>query len=223
MEIDQKDYSTRLPNLTHLSRYGSMEYMIKRGLLIVVWFPLTLVLLLVNLTLLQALYGEQSSAQAASSDPLPKHITASAGTAQILGTTIIAGDARALLLQSFLTQYESPLASYADLLVREADINGLDFRLIVAIAMCESNLGKRMPKLDEFNAWGIAVYTGKNNGKAFDSWPHAIGWVAEYIRTKYYDRGITNLRDIGAIWAPPSVENGYSWTNCVENFNSKIL
>lgn len=197
--------------------------MIKRGLLIAVWFPLTLVLLLINLTLLRTLYGEQSSAVAAYTEPLPKHITASAGTAQILGTSVIAGDARSLLLQSFLEKYESPLAPYADLLVREADANGLDFRLIVAIAMCESNLGKKMPKMDEYNAWGISVFTGQNKGKAFDSWSHAIRWVSEYIKTKYYDRGITDLRDIGAIWAPPSVEKGYSWTNCVESFSAKIL
>ena len=197
--------------------------MIKKGLLIAVWFPLTLVLLLVNLTLLRTLYGEQSSAVAAYTEPLPKHITASAGTAQILGTSVIAGDARGLLLQSFLETHESPLAPFAYTLVREADANGLDFRLVVAIAMCESNLGKRMPKLDEYNGWGIAVYTGENKGKAFDSWPHAIRWVSEYIKTKYYDRGITDLRDIGAIWAPPSVEKGYSWTNCVESFKNNIL
>lgn len=197
--------------------------MIKRTLLIAVWFPLTLVLLLVNLTLLRTLYGEQTTVQASTIEPLPKHITASAGTAQILGTSVIAGDARSLLLQSFLERYQSPLAPFADTLVREADANGLDFRLIVAIAMCESNLGKKMPKKDEFNAWGIAVYTGENKGKAFDGWPHAIRWVSEYIKTKYYDRGITNLRNIGAIWAPPSVEKGYSWTNCVESFKNNIL
>lgn len=210
-------------NLTLLSRYDSIVSMMKRGLLIVVWFPLTFVLLLVNLTLLRTLYGAQTAALASYTEPLPKHITASAGTAQILGASVIAGDARALLLQSFLERHESPIAPYADTLVREADANGLDFRLVVAIAMCESNLGKRMPKLDEYNGWGIAVYTGKNKGKAFDSWPHAIRWVSEYIKTKYYDRGITSLRDIGAIWAPPSVENGYSWTNCVESYSAKIL
>lgn len=197
--------------------------MIKKGLLIAIWFPLSLVLILVNLMLLRSLYGGQSAVQASFIEPRPKHITASAGTAQILGASVIAGDARALLLQSFLEKHESPLAPYTDTLVREADANGLDFRLVVAIAMCESNLGKRMPKLDEYNGWGIAVYTGENKGKAFDSWPHAIGWVSEYIRTKYYDRGITNLRDIGAIWAPPSVEKGYSWTNCVESFKNNIL
>ncbi len=201
-----------------------MGYMVRKILLTILWFPLTFVLLLVNLALLRSLYVEQSQAQAADSSPVvSKYITAAAGTAQILGDSVIAGDARALLLASFLEQHGSPMAPFAELLVKEADTNGLDFRMVVAIAMCESNLGKRMPKKDEFNAWGIAVYTGQNQGKAFDSWPHAITWVSQYIKTKYYDRGITDLKKIGAIWAPPSVEAGYSWTNCVENFQGNIL
>ena len=192
--------------------------MARKILLTILWFPLTFVLLLVNLALLKSLYVEQSQAQTAESSPV-----VAAGTAQILGASVIAGDARSILLASFLEQHASPMAPYAELIVREADTNGLDFRMVVAIAMCESNLGKRMPKKDEFNAWGIAVYTGQNQGKAFDSWPHAISWVSKYIKTKYYDRGITDLKEIGAIWAPPSVEKDYSWTTCVQNFQRSIL
>lgn len=197
--------------------------MIRKFLLTVLWFPLTFVLLMLNLALLRSLYLGGSTVQAVETTVFPKNVTASAGTAQILGSSVVAGDARALLLQSFLNQHNSPMAPYADLMVSQADSNGLDFRLVVAIAMCESNLGKKMPKKDEFNAWGIAVYTGQNQGKAFDSWPHAITWVSNYIKTKYYDRSITDLKDIGAIWAPPSVEKGYSWTNCVQNFQATIL
>lgn len=200
-----------------------MGYMARKILLTILWFPLTFVLLLVNLALLRSLYTEQSRVQATDINAPAKLITASAGTAQILGASVIAGDARSLLLASFLEQHGSPMAPFAEFIVKEADTNGLDFRMVVAIAMCESNLGKRMPKKDEFNAWGIAVYTGQNQGKAFDSWPHAITWVSKYIKTKYYDRGITGLKEIGAIWAPPSVEKGYSWTNCVQNFQGTIL
>ncbi len=198
--------------------------MIRKLLLTSVWFPLTFVLLMLNLTLLRALYTDGSHVQASESLTLPaKHITAAAGSAQILGASVIAGDAREMLLQDFLNQHDSPMAPFADMIVREADAGGIDFRMVVAIAMCESNLGKKMPKKDEFNAWGIAVYTGQNQGKAFDSWPHAIAWVSQYIKTKYYDRGITDLLQIGAIWAPPSVENGNSWANCVGKFQSTIL
>lgn len=200
-----------------------MEYMVRKLLLTILWFPLTLVLLLINLALLQSLYLEDTRVEAKESQKPIQHLTAAAGTAQILGSTVVAGDARALLLKAFLQKHGSPMVPYSDLIVKESDTNGLDFRLVVAISMCESNLGKRMPKKDEFNAWGIAVYTGENEGKAFDSWPHAIAWVSRYIKIKYHDRGITDLKDIGAIWAPPSVEKGYSWTNCVETFRDNIL
>ena len=115
------------------------------------------------------------------------------------------------------------MAPYADTIIAEADRFGIDFRLVPAIAMCESNAGKHMPKKDEYNAFGIAVYTGQLQGKAFDSWPHSIAWVSQYIKVHYYDRGFKDLYDIGAIWAPPSVEKGYSWTNCVESFQNSII
>lgn len=197
--------------------------MVKHRLLVVIWFPITFILLLINLSLLAA----SNKAGATITEQYPsttrEQVTASAGTAQILGANVVAGDARGLLLQNFLTKYESPMAPYADLIVSKSDKEGIDFRMVVAIAMCESGLGKKIPSKDSFNPFGIAVYTGQNFGKKFDSWEHAISWVTEYIRTKYYDRGIRDLKDIGAIWAPPSVENGYSWTNCVEHFMGTIL
>ncbi len=197
--------------------------MVGKSLLVFLWFPLTFVLLLLNLALL----GASSKASATISEQypqLPAHrVTASAGTAQILGASVVPGDARSLLLQKFLEKHQSPIAPYANSIVSKADEYGFDYRMLPAIAMCESNLGKRMPKIAEFNAFGIAVYTGQQNGKAFTSWEHAISWVSEYLYTKFYNRGITDLRDIGAIYAPPSVENGYSWTNCVEQFINNIL
>lgn len=158
--------------------------------------------------------------------PLPEGpfgITAAAGTAQILGAQVVGGDARPLLLGAFLQSYDSPMAPYANVMVREADKNGIDFRLLVAIAMCESNLGKHMPTSDSYNAFGIAVYTGQITGATFNNWPHAIEWVSQYIKENYYNQGITDLKAIGAKWAPPSVNTGYSWTNCVSEFQKSIL
>ena len=197
----------------------------KKALLVVLFFPFVFILLLVNLTVLSASRSWQPQLPL-SATPIGDtsfQLTASAGTAQVLSATVIPGDARGLLLQSFLERHKSPMAPYAQYLVQQADDKGIDFRLVVAIAMCESNLGKRMPRLDEYNFAGIAVYTGQTTGASFDSWQHAIRWVTSYIKEKYYDRGIVDLRDIGAIWAPPSVEKGYSWTNCVESFQGSIL
>lgn len=197
--------------------------MIGKSLLLFIWFPLTLILIFVNLTLLGASTKATASIPEQYPQPLTHRVTASAGTAQILGVNVVAGDARGLLLKRFLEKYSSPMAPYADLLVQKADDNGLDFRLVVSIAMCESNLGKHIPSQDSFNPFGIAVYTGQQSGKKFNDWEHAITWISEYLKTKFYDRGITDLKDIGAIYAPPSVEKGYSWTNCVQQFMGTIL
>lgn len=192
-------------------------------ILVIAWFPLTLVLLILNLSLL-ARTVKSGTVRAADLKPMVgSQITATAGTAQILGTNVIAGDARSLLLENYLTDYGSPMAPFADLMVREADSNGLDFRLLVAIAMCESNLGKKIPSHDSYNPFGIAVYTGSLSGKKFAGWEDAIIWVSNYIKTFYYDRGITNLRDIGAIWAPPTEADGHAWSACVSGFQKSIF
>ncbi len=200
--------------------------MVSKGLVALLWFPLTFVLLIVNLTLLQMTVKKTHTASfSVITSPLADNfgITAAAGTAQVLGATVTAGDARGLLLQSFLKEYDSPMAPFSNLIVAEADKNGFDFRLLVAIAMCESNLGKKMPSSDSYNAFGIAVYTGQQTGAKFKNWPDAIQWVSRYIKKNYYDQGLVDLKAIGAKWAPPSVATGYSWTNCVSSFQKSIL
>ncbi len=200
--------------------------MIRKLLFIGIWFPLVFIFLIGNLIVLSSTIRasqEQSPLSNTPSQPYDFQITSSTQSPQVLGTQIIAADARTLLLESFLRQHDSPMSPYAETIVQKADENGIDFRLIVAIAMCESNLGKRMPSRDSYNAWGVAVYTGQQKGAMFQDWPHAIEWVSEYIKGKYYDKGIVDLKEIGAIYAPPSIENGYSWTNCVESFQKSIL
>jgi hypothetical protein len=142
------------------------------------------------------------------------------GTGRVIGTTVVTADAREILLSGFLKN--SPLAPYAGLIISEADKYGLDFRLVPAIAMCESNLGKRIPSSDSYNAFGIAVYTGQQEGAKFVNWEKSISWVYEFIHEKFISRDIVDIREIGSIWAPPSVENGHSWANCVETFMNRI-
>jgi hypothetical protein len=199
--------------------------MMRKLALVAAWFPLTLILVFINLSMLVG-YAKAAPAGDRISAVAPQDTAfqlAAPGTAQVLSASVVSGDARVYLVQSFLQDHKSPMSPYAEHIVAEADRNGLDFRLIPAIAMCESNAGKKMPMKREFNFAGIAVYTGQNYGKAFDSWEHAITWVSEYIKSRYYDRGVTDLKDIGAIWAPPSVEAGHSWSRCVETFQNEII
>lgn len=201
--------------------------MIRKLIISIVWFPASLLLLYINLQVLPK-YTRPNPSFALDNvlsplgDITPYHL-ASANTSQVLGTQIISADARVHLIQQFLVAHNSPLIPYANTFVEEADKNGIDFRLVAAIAMCESNLGKRIPSQDSYNAWGIAVYTGQQHGSKFDDWPTAIKWVSKYIKERYLDRGHDTLREIGSIYAPPSVETGHSWAKCVEEFQKGIF
>lgn len=197
----------------------------RKLLLVAAWFPLTFVLVLINLSLLVG-YASAAPAGDRLSAVAPQDTAfqlAGAGTSQVLSASVISADARVYLVEAFLARHNSPMTPYANLIVTEADRFGLDFRLLPAIAMCESNAGKRMPLKKEYNFAGIAVYTGQNQGKAFDSWEHAIEWVSAYIYNKYYSKGITNLVDIQNYWAPPAASTGNSWANCVKSFQNDII
>ena len=198
--------------------------MLRKTLLAFLWFPLTFILLIVNLTILASSTNWGHPALPLSNAaPDDTNVTTGSGTSEVLSANVIAGDARTLLLEKFLKENESPMTPYANLIVAEADRNGFDFRLLPAIAMCESNLGKHVPLKAGFNPFGIAVFTGTQSGKNFDSWQNAIEWVSQYVHDQYYAKGITTLHDIGEIWAPPSATNGDSWANCVQYFENSIF
>lgn len=192
--------------------------------LVLLWFPLTLGLLCCNLLALSSLYANTNKYSTTNHlYRAPVAVSTVDGSEQVLGATIQAGDARALLLGSYLSKQESPLNAYATYIIDRAEQYGLDYRLVPAIAMCESGGGKRIPTKDSYNAWGISVYTGQLTGAKFINWMYAIDWVSKYIKEKYYEKGLTELTDIGAKWAPPSVENGNSWANCVHFFMNEML
>jgi len=195
----------------------------RKTLKVLVWFQGTIILLLINLTVLSVLNTSKTNTIASEFSTTTVAL-AQTSTGKVLGASIEGADARELLLKLFIQKFQptSPMLPHTDSFIQTADTYQLDFRLIPAIAMCESNLGTRIPSKNSFNAWGIAVYTGQQNGKVFNDWPHAIDWVGKYIREKYYNRSITELVEMGAIWAPPSVENENSWARCVEGFMDKI-
>ena len=197
--------------------------MLKNLGFLALWFPLALGALIHNLMLLTKptqstqIYSIKQSGFKTIADAARKNIPKQSG--QVLGTSVSIGDGRILLLEDFLEG--SPMEKYADLIVTEADKYNIDFRLIPAIAMCESNLGKRMPS-GSFNAWGIAVYTGQQSGATFTSWDKGIRWVSQFIHDRFYKNDLVDLKAIGATWAPPSVNTGHSWANCVETFMRDI-
>lgn len=138
-----------------------------------------------------------------------------AATPPLLGSiaqAVVSGDARPLLIEKFLRKYHSPMQGQGAFFVQMADQYKIDWRLVAAIGFQESNLGKVIPK-DSYNAWGWAIFTGKNSGAAFDSWPHAIETVTRGISRDYYSRGLKTPKQIQTRYTPDS--NG-SWAEAVQ-------
>lgn len=88
-------------------------------------------------------------------------------------------DPRILSLRRFFQRNNSPAQHLSDVFIREADLNGLDWRLLPGLALVESGGGKHCQKFNLF---------GWRNGKAsFDSFTDGIRQVAWYLsNSKFY-------------------------------------
>ena len=140
-----------------------------------------------------------------------------AGTAATLAFNQVEADDRVARLRMFLTSYDSPLAGDAETFVKEADKNGIDWKLVAAIAGVESTFGKQIPT-GSYNAWGWGVFTGAADGVHFKNWADGIAQVSEGLKNNYIDRGAETLYDIGWIYAA----NGDSWSTHVRYFITKL-
>jgi hypothetical protein len=196
----------------------------KKLLLVSTIFPMVLLFLINNFTLLEhsRIKNQKLSENDLHASVLADNadIVRTKGTGGMISSTIEGDDGRVILLSQFMKN--TPLAPYANIIVREADRLNMDYRIIPAIGMCESNLGVHIPSSDSYNAWGIAVYTGTQSGAKFKNWEDAITWVSDYIHSKYIKNNVIDIKEIGAIYAPPSTETGHSWANCVEGFMRSI-
>ncbi len=125
-------------------------------------------------------------------------------------------DARIAYLKSFLRKYDSELYDHAEAIVESADKHKIDYRLVPAIAMQESNLCRVIPN-GSHNCWGWGIYG--NTITRFASYPEAIETVSSGLRKYYYDQGLTTPDQIMQKYTPSS--NG-SWANGVNYFFRRI-
>jgi len=132
-------------------------------------------------------------------------------TGEVLGSAV-EEDARPVIIQKYLAKYDSPLLPYSMDLFNASEKYGVDYKLIVAIAQCESNLCKRSPE-GSFNCWGF-----ENGDTHFLSWQQAFDQVAKTLKERYIDMGLTTPEQIMPKYAPPSVEKGGPWAKCVTQF-----
>jgi hypothetical protein len=130
----------------------------------------------------------------------------------VLGESIISKDARMEIVRQFFAKYKSPLEPFAQNIVEEADKYDMDYRLLPAIAMQESNLCQKIIT-DSFNCWGFGIY-GKTVTK-FESYPEAIKTITKTLATNYIAGGLNTPDEIMKKYTPSS--NG-SWAHSVNYF-----
>lgn len=209
-------------------RPGPMFYspITKNLLLLGVWLPTTilaLVLALLNLSSFSLAKSEKNSPKIfppAYSFQNPYQMYAA--LPQVLGnfeTAIATADARPEIIRQFLKRHRSPLLPSTDFLITTADKYGLDYRLLVAIAMQESNLCKKIPE-NSFNCWGFGIYGDKV--LRFKNYEEGVETVAKSLREHYVNKGFVTPEQVMAKYAPPSLEKGGAWAKGITQFFQEL-
>jgi len=129
-----------------------------------------------------------------------------------ISQAVTSSDARPVIIRNYLEKYNSPMLPYADFIVKVSDKYGLDYRLLVAIAQQESNLGKKIPP-NSYNAWGWGVHS--QGTLKFSSWEEGIETVAKGLKEDYIDKGYNTPEKIMKKYTPLSKG---SWDFGVKQF-----
>lgn len=136
-----------------------------------------------------------------------------------VGTVIETADSRPEIVASFLARHNSPLEphdEYGEILVEIADRYNIDFRLLPAIAMQESNLCKAYPA-ETHNCLGFGIHSRGTLG--FDSYEEGFDRAAREIKANYIDIGLTTPEEIMTKYTPSS--DG-SWANSVNQWMAEM-
>lgn len=125
------------------------------------------------------------------------------------------------LVEKFLGKHKSPLYPFASHIVDEAAKQGIDYRLIPAIAMNESTLCKAIPH-NSFNCWGWGIYGDKVT--RFSSYQEAISIISEGLKKNYYDKGMASPSAIMQVYTPSSPDGIWAkkihrWFNEIDSAN----
>lgn len=125
--------------------------------------------------------------------------SASSATFSTILASMRQNDNRAKILESYLNQFNSPLAPYAKTFIAAADQYNLDWRLVAAISGVESTFGKAEPA-DCYNGWGFGIYG--SHVRCFDSYRDAIFTISQALREQYMDKwGASDVYTIGHYYA----------------------
>ena len=123
----------------------------------------------------------------------------------------------------FLEKYRSPMAPYANVVVSSAEKHGIDYRIVVSIAMVESGAGKVVPGDgrggSSFNAWG---WRNGESYRVFDDWGEGIEYISWRLAEGYgRDRLKPEIMEIS--YCPPCHrDNPGAWSGGVKKFMGEI-
>jgi len=187
----------------------------RKAFLLTAFIALTPFVLVLTLSLLLYTYSIKSNLLTFSQNPRVAYaaLPPASGSLKI---TLTAEDARVAVVKDFFKKYKSDLLPYAQNVVDTADKYNLDYRLVPAIAMQESNLCSKAPK-GSYNCWGFAIY-GKKVLK-FDNYAQAIDTVTKTLAIQYKQQGLETPEQIMTKYTPGS--NG-SWAKSVNFFMNQL-
>lgn len=198
----------------------------RRLLYSLAWFLLTGgIMLVIAGTGQSLLLSKHFEASQPETTPTPNPI-ASASDGVVLGTTqtnldsqFRTMDARAQIVSNFLERHNSPLQPYdyfGHYLVEIADKQQIDFRLLPAIAMQESNLCKRIPP-GSYNCLGFGIH--ERGTLHFESYEANFERAARELKQFYIEEGRVTPELIMKKYTPSS--NG-SWANSVNQWMTEM-
>lgn len=198
-----------------------------KKLIIVICWPISLFLTL-SLCLFLLFYSQKNNLEAyRKNEPHKEEIKGVEQTYHELGYILqntissINKENITLLIYSYLAKYHSPMKETATSLVETAYKYNLDPIFLVAIAQCESNLGKKQPVENCFNPFGLGITA--NGTLCFSSWEESYEKMAEIMKKNYVDKGLTTPEEIMNKYCPRSVKEAEGhWAKCVRRFVNDI-
>lgn len=186
-------------------------------LLSIIWFPITIIFLFLSMsTLMNMSRFPKRNILGLSNSYTDLPLINETSNATYGKSSLPSQDARILVLKKFFSNYKSELYDEAEEIVYQSDIYGIDYALIPAIAMQESQGCKVIPP-GSYNCWGLGIYGSKKIH--FASFKDAIIAVAKTIKEAYIKRGLTNPTLLEDRWTPSSVGQ---WSYSVNFFIGKI-
>lgn len=128
-------------------------------------------------------------------------------------------DGRAKIIEDFFNTHKSPLAAHSNTFIQVADKYKLDYKLLPAISMQESNGGRKIIN-ESYNPFGYGIYG--TMVIRFNSWEEAIERVGKALREDYLDQGLKTPIQIMAKYTPPSLAKEGTWAKGVSSFMEEL-